>query len=265
MIYFRAKSHFSFMGAPDWPEFRRRNLKLAETGPDLTSQTPIRIETPIELSPARPSPPQPRATMASLAGPEPDPDPNPWTADEPAAPTAPLLAPEPAPSPPTPPPAALTPPPADPRPVLEHAPPPAHTAALDAALRFLSTATPGQVTACLAALAALTYAVLGRVGLLLIGVAGGVVLHATWDGAASASPAQEGGAAAERWRRDVGLEVARRALEWRDGLREEELVEKVEVVDGRVLGYAEFPPETSAALAELTDAVVRDYVKYDLP
>jgi hypothetical protein len=187
--------------------------------------------------------------MASPASPEPDPDPNPWTANEPAAPTAPLLAPEPAPSPPTPPPAALTPPPADPRPALEHAPPPA---------------TPGQVAACLAALAALTYAVLGRVGLLLIGAAAGVVLHATWDGAASASPTQEGGAAAERWRRDVGVEVARRALEWRDGLREEELVEKVEVVDERVLGYAEFPPETSAALAELTDAVVRDYVKYDL-
>jgi hypothetical protein len=197
--------------------------------------------------------------MASPAALEPDPDPNPWTADEPAAPTAPLLAPEPAPSPPTPPPAPLLPPSDKPQPP----PPTTLNALIDAALRFLSTATPGHLAACLALLATLTYAVLGRVGLLLIGAAGGVVLHATWDGATSSSLSQhgEGGAAAERWRRDVGVEVARRALEWRDAMREEEGVEKVDIVDGRVLGYAEFPPETAAALGELTDAVVRDYVK----
>ena len=205
--------------------------------------------------------------MASPAAPEPDPDPNPWTADEPAAPTALLLAPEPAPSPPTPPPAPSPPPSDKPQPPPpQQPPPPTLNTLLDAALRFLSTATPGHLAACLALLATLTYAVLGRVGLLLIGAAGGVVLHATWDGATSSSLSQhgEGGVAAERWRRDVGVEVARRALEWRDAMKEEEVVEKVDIVDGRVLGYAEFPPETAAALGELTDAVVRDYVKYAL-
>jgi hypothetical protein len=203
--------------------------------------------------------------MASPAVPDPDPDPtdrNPWTADEPdAAPTTPLLDdPQAAPSPPAPLPHASDNP-------LPTSPPPPLSALVDAALHFLSTATPAGLAACLALLAAATYAVLGRVGLLLIGAAGGVVLHATWDGGASSSLAQAGeggGAAAERWRRDVGVEVARRALEWRDGEREKGgEVGKVEIVDGRALGYAEFPPQTAAALGELTDAVVRDYVKYD--
>lgn len=143
-------------------------------------------------------------------------------------------------------------------------------ALLDAALHFLSTATPTHLAACLVCLVAATYAILGRVGLLLIGAAGGVVLHATWDGGAGASATQDGAGgavAAERWRREVGVEVARRALDWRDESRgKDELglygARRVEVVDARMLGYDQFPPETAAALGELTDAVVRDYVKY---
>src|SRR5258708_39872771 len=103
--------------------------------------------------------------MASPASPEPDPGPNPWTADEPTAPTAPLLAPEPVPSPPTPP-SVPSPPPSDkpqPPPPQDQSPPPPPplNALLAAALRFLSTATPGHLAACLALLATLTYAVLG--------------------------------------------------------------------------------------------------------
>ena len=53
------------------------------------------------------------------------------------------------------------------------------------ALNFLSNASNETLGACFVGLGATTYLVLGRIGLVLIGVVGGVVLHATWDGDAT--------------------------------------------------------------------------------
>lgn len=134
----------------------------------------------------------------------------------------------------------------------------------DQALQFLSTASNETLGACLVGIGATTYFVLGRVGLVLIGVVGGVVLHATWEGGSSEGNAERN--VEERRRKEVGVEVVKRALEWRRGrgekeVEEEEREEKVAVV-GKKLGFEGFRPETEGALNELTDAVIRDYVKY---
>lgn len=133
----------------------------------------------------------------------------------------------------------------------------------DQALQFLSTASNETLGACLVGIGATTYFVLGRVGLVLIGVVGGVVLHATWEGGSSEGNAERN--VEEKRRKELGVEVVRRALEWRRGrgggeVEEERREEKVAVL-GKKLGFEGFRPETEGALNELTEAVIRDYVK----
>jgi len=104
---------------------------------------------------------------------------------------------------------------------------------------------------------------LGRFGLVLIGAVGGVVLHATWDAQQSGANDNTGGDAARR-RKELGIEVAHRLLEWRDKRRgeEEKDEEGVELNSKISLDYSDFQPETRHALINLTDAVIRDYVKW---
>ena len=143
------------------------------------------------------------------------------------------------------------------------------TALTDRALHFLANASNETLGACLVGLSAATYLILGRVGLVLIGVAGGVVLHATWEAHAHAGDATEKADASERKRRENGADVAHRVLDWRDTRTKD--VEKrkgsdgdldVKLSSGKELDFSGFRPETAAALTELTDAITRDYVKY---
>jgi hypothetical protein len=132
----------------------------------------------------------------------------------------------------------------------------------DRTLHFLATASNETLGACLVGLGAGTYFILGRVGLVLIGVVGGVVLHATWEGGSKDSEDKGKG------RRELGVDVALRVLDWRDtrtleksaGGDDDDL--SVQLLSGKTLDFSEFQPETAAALTELTDAVIRDYVKY---
>lgn len=141
----------------------------------------------------------------------------------------------------------------------------------DRALHFLATASNETLGACLIGLGATTYFVLGRVGLVLIGIVGGVVLHATWEGnvhGGGDNKAQN----QEARRREIGLDVVHRVLDWRrtlaetkDKSQEEDAAFDIKLYSGKNLDYSDFRPETAAALAELTEAVVRDYVKCVLP
>lgn len=121
-------------------------------------------------------------------------------------------------------------------------------------LRFLSTATPGTIGGIAVGLAACTYLILGRIGLVLIGALGGVVLHATWEGQSSSTGSIQDA------RRETGLDIVKRVLDLREvrrtvGLDEEEKDAIEHSFDG-------FQPETAAALNDLVDAVIRDYVKW---
>jgi hypothetical protein len=138
----------------------------------------------------------------------------------------------------------------------------------DAVLNFLSNASNEALGACAVGLCATTYLVLGRVGLVLIGVAGGIVLHATWEASNNTTGGGQSNAAdGSRRRRELGIEVVRRALDWRvttKDAREGEAIKTGTVEslpDDKILGYSDFRPATRTALTALTDAVIRDYVR----
>lgn len=139
----------------------------------------------------------------------------------------------------------------------------------DRALHFLSHASNETIGACLVGLGATTYLVLGRVGLVLIGLVGGIALHASWD----AHDESDRVVAREkelRKKRELGLEVVQRVFKWkseRSATDDESDVEEqdVTVLAKRRLDFSAFRPETAAALTAFTDAILRDYVKYTCP
>ena len=136
----------------------------------------------------------------------------------------------------------------------------------DRALRFLATASNESLGACLIGLGATTYLVLGRVGLVLIGMVGGVVLHATWEGQVHAEGEHKSQEQNVR-RRETGISVVQKVLSWRENAHEKDAVDteesntQLKLYSGKKLDYSEFRPETAAALTEFTDAVIRDYVR----
>ena len=132
----------------------------------------------------------------------------------------------------------------------------------DKALYFLSHASNETLGACVAGLGAATYLVLGRVGLVIIGVAGGVVLHATWEGLRNDDRDEETRKTEQDRRREAGVEVVRRALQWRSSKAIDETSEDTKVYANQLLDFSRFEPETSAALNTFTDAVIKDYVYY---
>ncbi|KAF2173605.1 hypothetical protein M409DRAFT_15883 [Zasmidium cellare ATCC 36951] len=132
----------------------------------------------------------------------------------------------------------------------------------DKALYFLSHASNETLGACLAGLGATTYLVLGRVGLVIIGIAGGVVLHATWEGIRGDDRDEATKKADQERQRETAVDVARRVLEWRRNEQAEEQVEDTRVYANQALDYSKFGPETSAALDTFTNAVIKDYVHY---
>ncbi|KAF2823076.1 hypothetical protein CC86DRAFT_329625 [Ophiobolus disseminans] len=140
----------------------------------------------------------------------------------------------------------------------------------DRTLQFLATASNETLGACLVGLSAGTYLILGRVGLVLIGVVGGVVLHATWEGnAQSGGHGADKGRSNEARRRELGMDIAQRVLDWRNtsaqakGRHEEDDSDlSLKLYSGKPLDFSDFKPETAAALTELVDAVIRDYVKW---
>lgn len=154
----------------------------------------------------------------------------------------------------------------------QHAPAVDIKSLTDRALHFLATATNETLVACFVGLGAGTYLFLGRVGLVLIGVAGGVVLHATWEGQSQSGDSDAlQGTKTDARRRELGVHVAARILDWRDSRAKDKAQPDVDngmsdmslkLYSGKTLDYSEFKPETAAALTELTDAVIRDYVKY---
>ncbi|OGM39549.1 PX domain protein [Aspergillus bombycis] len=131
---------------------------------------------------------------------------------------------------------------------------------------FLSTASNEVLLGVFAGLVSATYILLGRLGLLLIGVASGIALHASWEGTSTHSSKNELHCRLLKRRREMGLDIAHRLLDWskrnttriksNDNLQE--LSNDVVEIEP---DYTSFRPKTAAALESLTDAVIKDYVK----
>ncbi|KAJ5368751.1 uncharacterized protein N7496_008511 [Penicillium cataractarum] len=139
---------------------------------------------------------------------------------------------------------------------------------LDHALDFLATASNETLVGVFALLALVTYIILGRVGLVLIGIGLGVILHASWEGAAHTKSSEE--SSTPKRRRELALEVSKRLLDWpkrEDSaqiavLNDSGTIAAPEDLSTVDLEFTTFQPATAAALRSLTDAVVKDYVKH---
>ena len=129
-------------------------------------------------------------------------------------------------------------------------------------LDFLSHASNETLAACLVALVASTWLILGRVGLLLIGGVGGVILHATWEGNSQDYADKEVRALEARKRREKGLDIASRVLDWRGNVKQSSTISIFELGTQKISDFGDFRPETRNVLNILTDTVIRDYVKY---
>jgi hypothetical protein len=134
-------------------------------------------------------------------------------------------------------------------------------------LNFLATSS-GESLACVfAGLAIATYVVLGRLGLLMIGLALGVVLHASWEDTSDESSSKAVDSRSPRRRKELALELATRLLDLPQrrptevGIEAEDSRQRtVEGDSAPDLDYSSFGPRTSVALRTLTDAAIRDYV-----
>lgn len=138
-------------------------------------------------------------------------------------------------------------------------------------LRFLSDASSETLAACFVGLGASTYIVLGRIGLVLIGVVGGVILHATWEEHSKNQSDEEAKVSDIKNRRWQGVDVIQRILDVPGNCRP--AGSKSEITQNQTetslssseADFSTLEPGTAAALASLTDAVIRDYVKYSGP
>lgn len=123
--------------------------------------------------------------------------------------------------------------------------------------RFLSTATPSTLSSVAVGLAAVTYFILGQIGLLLIGALGGIAFYIHWE---STNPDY-----ARAVHGETGVDVVTRLLGERSDPKQLDAEKNiVEHDEDQFLAqsFADFQPETREALNELVDAVIKDYVKW---
>ncbi|KAE8348317.1 PXA domain-containing protein [Aspergillus coremiiformis] len=138
---------------------------------------------------------------------------------------------------------------------------------VDFFIGFLSTSSNETLLGVLVCLVCATYILLGRLGLLLIGVVSGIVLHASWEGMSTRPIGNKLDYRSPSKRKEVALDIAHRLLDWPNrnstgiGLNRDTSLQKL-FQDGSEteLDYSSFRPETAAALRSLTDAIINNYV-----
>lgn len=134
---------------------------------------------------------------------------------------------------------------------------------VDNVLRFVGNASNETLGACAIGLAASTYLVLGRLGLVLIGAFGGAILSTTWAHVGQDDATDTDDRA--RRKKEAGIEVARRILDYRGKSASDQDPDlgKIEAATTtKTLDFSTYPTETASALTSFTDAVIGDYVKW---
>ncbi|KFY75861.1 hypothetical protein V498_09894 [Pseudogymnoascus sp. VKM F-4517 (FW-2822)] len=127
-------------------------------------------------------------------------------------------------------------------------------------LQYLAHASTEQLCAIAVGLAGCTYLVLGRVGLVLIGAFGGIILHASWESHSAVADIQA------THPKQNGLHVLQKVLHWREKnpANPYEFDDSDDTDEAVVPGanFDDFRPATAEALRELVEATIRDYVEY---
>ena len=123
------------------------------------------------------------------------------------------------------------------------------------AIHFIATATPGTLTAVGVGLAAVTFVIFGRLGLILIGAFGGIAAFVAWE---ARHPE-----VARAVRGEKGPDVIERIWSELKELKTPEDDRAAEDNEEYVLkAFDDFRSETREALSGLVDAVIRDYVRW---
>ena len=132
-------------------------------------------------------------------------------------------------------------------------------------LRFLSSASNETLGACIVGLGAVTYLILGRVGLILIGLVAGVALHAIWEESEHDHDSEKTNTEDRRRRREKSLDIIQRLLDLRvkappdDTASEENAIQRP---NDDVSKLATFAPDTRYAMEGFIESVMRDYVHW---
>lgn len=133
----------------------------------------------------------------------------------------------------------------------------------DLALVFLSNASAGTLVSLGLGLLVATYLLLGRLGLLLVGFVGGVVLHVSWEGSQGDDGKDGLTSNVLQRRKELGVEVANRLMNWQGvrAMKRSAEPDHPTSSSDHGLAYPNFRPATSAALTVLTDAIIQNYVR----
>ncbi|KFZ07349.1 hypothetical protein V501_06535 [Pseudogymnoascus sp. VKM F-4519 (FW-2642)] len=128
-------------------------------------------------------------------------------------------------------------------------------------LQYLAHASPEQLCAIAVGLAGCTYLILGRVGLVLIGAFGGIILHASWERHSAVADIHT------THQKQNGLHVLQKVLDWREKnpanpYKFDDNDDTDEAVVPGAANFDDFRPATAEALRELVEATIRDYVEY---
>ncbi|KXX76294.1 PX domain-containing protein kinase-like protein [Madurella mycetomatis] len=122
--------------------------------------------------------------------------------------------------------------------------------------RFIATATPGTLGGVAVGLAATTYLVLGRLGLVLIGAFGGIVTFIQWE--------QRNVEVVRAVKGERGIEVLARLLEAKRAsegtIPSEQGADDQEVA--LINSFDDLRPETREAMNELVEAIINNYVNW---
>ncbi|SPO06718.1 uncharacterized protein DNG_09412 [Cephalotrichum gorgonifer] len=122
-------------------------------------------------------------------------------------------------------------------------------------IQFISTATPNTLGAVAAGLCVATYLVLGRIGLVLIGAFGGVILYISYEASRPEF--------ARAVRGEKGTDTIQRLVqELKETARETAPGAQDGIEDQLVRSFDDFRPKTRDAMKALVDAVIKDYVKW---
>ena len=132
-------------------------------------------------------------------------------------------------------------------------------------LIFLSTGSNEAVAASFLGLALLTYFLLGRIGLLFIGITVGVILHASWE-IRERDISRYPQIKKRKHLNSTGLELLDTLLQWRaevnDKLEREQEKEDLRYKDSDDGANLISLPKTYDAIEQLKDALLRNYIEW---
>ena len=124
-------------------------------------------------------------------------------------------------------------------------------------ISFISQCSSRSRVALACAFLAALHVFFGRLLFLIVGFVGGVILHAWWE-ESNSCPDGEGKNAIKQTRRDLGLAVAQRLMNWEGASTTHFHADAPSTSES---DFSDLNPATATALDAIVDAVISGYVR----